>query len=859
MSPKKTMFGDGMKQAFGRRLQANARCRVYGWGVLAGIVSLAVVLVLVSGHALASDPPASAIGHQWQSGYCLKDSAVEAIVCNASTQGAVSADSCSWDGWYLWCTARFPSGAPYGNVPAWPISSCAPGYTWQQVDGTCKSPPLPTPVQACAVGHPVIPGTGVKILIERGDAGNAELPITFAYRSQGVFGSAGGAGQWTLNWLRSLDTGLVGYAPPQVTALRDDGAGFAFGKATSGWTASGSRDTLQPVTDATGKFTAWQYTVSGTNAVETYDSKGRLQSVRERNGRMTTLTYNAQSQLTKVTAPSGRSLTFAYDTQGRVSSITAPDGAITQYAYNANGMLTTVTWPDNTTRQYVYEDTRFPTALTGVIDEAGVRYATYAYDDQGRAITSELTAGADRYQFQYQANGQTTVLTPDGGSSVYSFLKQNGVLLPTGVSAPCPLCGSTSQSADYDTSGNATRRVAYDGSATTYTYDAQGRETQRVEAAGTPNARTITTEWHPTWRLPTKVASPGRIDGFTYDDKGQLKGYAWFPTTDVDGSKGMGAVRSGSITSSGWTYNDAGLVIAAVEMLDDTVTGSWEFTYNDQGNLLTLTNAAGKIGKALQYDGAGRLLEAVNTDGQHIRYQYNARGNLVSYERDGQTVTYEYNQVGFLTAVKGPGTAYLGYEYDATHRLVATLRPQDAATLTDASPFGTTSVGGAPDAQSQDLWTQLWTWLKAWLGSWISEAHAQVVLIRTPIPTPAPGQSQASLNSSGDPADALEQGAGRRRDPVTALLASIIASANNILDTIRAALSDDASDSECSRDQRCEQKWELEEGLCEAIAIQWGQRGVDACKKSAFQRYAECLKYGPEGVRTPLHGVDTVL
>lgn len=821
-----------------------------------GIVWLAVVLA--SGPALAADPPASAIGHQWQSGYCLKGSAVEAIVCNASTQGAVSADSCSWDGWYLWCTARFPSGAPYGNVPAWPISSCTSGYTWQQVDGTCKSPPLPTPVQACAVSHPVIPGTGVKILIERGDGGSAELPITFAYRSQGVFGSAGGAGQWTLNWLRSLDTSLVGYAPPQVTALRDDGAGFAFGKSTSGWTASGSRDSLQPVTDATGKISAWQYSDSSTNAVETYDGGGKLQSVRERNGRTTTLAYNDQNQLSKVTAPSGRSLTFAYDAQGRVSSITAPDGAVTQYAYNANGMLTTVTWPDNTTRQYVYEDTRFPTALTGVIDEAGVRYATYAYDDQGRAITSELTAGADRYQFQYQPNGQTTVLTPDGGSSVYSFLKQNGVLLPTGVSAPCPTCGSTSQSTDYDPSGNATRRVGYDGSATTYTYDAQGRETQRVEAAGTPNARTITTEWHPTWRLPTKVASPGRIDGFTYDDKGQLKGYAWFPTSDVDGSKGMGAVRNGSITSSGWTYNDAGLVIAAVEMLDDTVTGSWEFTYSDQGNLLTLTNAAGKVGKALQYDGAGRLLEAVNTDGQHIRYQYNARGNLVSSERDGQIVTYEYNPVGFLTAVKGPGTAYLGYEYDATHRLVATLQPQDTAALTDASPFGTTAVGGGADAQSQDLWTQLWTWLKAWLGSWISEAHAQAILIRIPLPTPAPGQSQARAINSGDPADSLEQGTGARRDPVSALLSSLIRGAGNIWDSIRSAVSSSA-DEDCDREQECEEGRNEDEALCATAKARYGPRGEGVCMTSAAKRYYECRRVGRANITIPLHGIETPL
>nr|WP_313903705.1 RHS repeat domain-containing protein [Ralstonia wenshanensis] len=851
MSPKKTMFGDGMKQAFGRRLQANARCRVYGWGVLAGIVSLAVVLVLVSGHALASDPPASAIGHQWQSGYCLKDSAVEAIVCNASTQGAVSADSCSWDGWYLWCTARFPSGAPYGNVPAWPISSCAPGYTWQQVDGTCKSPPLPTPVQACAVGHPVIPGTGVKILIERGDAGNAELPITFAYRSQGVFGSAGGAGQWTLNWLRSLDTGLVGYAPPQVTALRDDGAGFAFGKATSGWTASGSRDTLQPVTDATGKFTAWQYTVSGTNAVETYDSKGRLQSVRERNGRMTTLTYNAQSQLTKVTAPSGRSLTFAYDTQGRVSSITAPDGAITQYAYNANGMLTTVTWPDNTTRQYVYEDTRFPTALTGVIDEAGVRYATYAYDDQGRAITSELTAGADRYQFQYQANGQTTVLTPDGGSSVYSFLKQNGVLLPTGVSAPCPTCGNTALSTSYDSNNNATSKTGYDGSTTSYTYDTLGRETQRIEGAGTANAKTTTTEWDPQQWLVTRVAAPNKIEAFSYDANGNLLSHTVTPTGDANGSLGFGGAASGPVQRTDWTYDDSGHVLTATERTDGAVTGTWTLTYDTQGNLQTLTNPDGKTGRITLYDAAGRVLEAVDVNGSTIKLSYNARGWLTTYDVGGQQIRFEYDAVGQRTAMLGPDDSAMRIVYDSAHRITEILAnlslPETTVQPSSATSLSANQVqqkAGPPPflqtvkATAVHAWNVMLKWVREWLSSLIQSAHAQVPPAMSSVYQALPPVSSGAPNYNRPPfpGDVVDLNA---RDHVRPDLRTAVI---NLMKRIGNAIcrGGETSREECK--QEAVAQYEEDAKNCSVAKIFWGSAGYRECMKRAGDLLVERMK-----------------
>nr|WP_269746644.1 hypothetical protein [Ralstonia sp. A12] len=405
----------------------------------------------------------------------------------ANRNGVAYGGASFWSAWAYKCNS--PNGGQIATAGRWP--RCASGYTFQP-DGACVvSRP---PVQACAISHPVIPGTGTKIVTES-DGGSTDLPVTRSYRSFSVFGSSGGAGQWLFNWQRRLDTSLLPYVQAEISALRNDGSILVFQKTGTRWGATGTQDTLQPLTDANGKVTGWQYGGTNTGAVESYDASGRLLSVRERNGRTTTLTYNAKAQLTQVTAPSGRSLTLAYDTQNRVSSITAPDGAVTKYSYNATSMLSSVTWPDNTVRQYVYEDSRFPTALTGVIDEAGVRYATYAYDDQGRAITSELTGGTDRYQFQYQANNQTIVTQPSGTTSTYNFLKQNGVLLPTGVSAPCPTCGSTAQSTSYDANNNPTSKTGYDGSTTAYSYDALGRETQRVVGAGTADAKTTTTEW----------------------------------------------------------------------------------------------------------------------------------------------------------------------------------------------------------------------------------------------------------------------------------------------------------------------------------------------------------------------------
>ncbi|WP_455342472.1 hypothetical protein [Ralstonia wenshanensis] len=566
---------------------------------------------------------------------------------------------------------------------------------------------------------------------------------------------------------------------------------------------------------------------------------------------MTTLTYNAQSQLTKVTAPSGRSLTFAYDTQGRVSSITAPDGAITQYAYNANGMLTTVTWPDNTTRQYVYEDTRFPTALTGVIDEAGVRYATYAYDDQGRAITSELTAGADRYQFQYQANGQTTVLTPDGGSSVYSFLKQNGVLLPTGVSAPCPTCGNTALSTSYDSNNNATSKTGYDGSTTSYTYDTLGRETQRIEGAGTANAKTTTTEWDPQQWLVTRVAAPNKIEAFSYDANGNLLSHTVTPTGDANGSLGFGGAASGPVQRTDWTYDDSGHVLTATERTDGAVTGTWTLTYDTQGNLQTLTNPDGKTGRITLYDAAGRVLEAVDVNGSTIKLSYNARGWLTTYDVGGQQIRFEYDAVGQRTAMLGPDDSAMRIVYDSAHRITEILAnlslPETTVQPSSATSLSANQVqqkAGPPPflqtvkATAVHAWNVMLKWVREWLSSLIQSAHAQVPPAMSSVYQALPPVSSGAPNYNRPPfpGDVVDLNA---RDHVRPDLRTAVI---NLMKRIGNAIcrGGETSREECK--QEAVAQYEEDAKNCSVAKIFWGSAGYRECMKRAGDLLVERMK-----------------
>jgi len=600
------------------------------------------------------------------------------------------------DGVSLW-------GATLGHGAA-----CVPGYALHS-DGTCKALPSRPPVQACTAGSPAIPGTGTKTFFESDEGGSPDLPVTLAYQSYGV----DGGGQWTPNWQRGLDTGAAGNTTPQVSAVREDGSVVTFDGSGTTWNAIGSQDTLQSVTDTSGKVTGWQYGVQATGAVETYDINGKLQSVRERYGRTTTLTYNAANQLTTVTAPSGRSLRFTYDARNRLASVAGPDGATTKYDYDVSGMLSSVTRPDGAVRQYVYENSSIPTALTGIIDENGNRYATYSYDSQARTVSSTLAGGVNPYQFQYGDNYQTTITDPTGKTSVYSFLQQNGVLLPTSISAPCSLCGSTRQSSSYDANNNLIQETDYLGNVTTHAYDNQKREIQRVEGSGSPGARTTSTRWHAQfWNLRTQVASPTKLESYSYDANGNLTSYSETPTSDTDGSLGFSAAAARPTRTTTWTYTADGQVASRSGPRTDINDGT-TYVYRTaddtnsppqyrKGDLYQIVDALGHATTVNQYDPNGRPLQMTDANGTVTAFTYSNRGWLTSQivtPADGaaQTTTYSYDAVGQLTKVALPDGSSVSFTYDAAHRMTGATD-----SLGDSITYTLDAMGDRTQEQSKD-------------------------------------------------------------------------------------------------------------------------------------------------------------
>ncbi|MES9852283.1 MAG: DUF6531 domain-containing protein [Candidatus Thiodiazotropha sp. L084R] len=259
-------------------------------------------------------------------------------------------------------------------------------------------------------------------------------------------------------------------------------------------------------------------------STETYDNAGRLQQTSLATGQLTAFTYDTEGRLGTVTGNFGYTLSFHYDEAGHLNSITTPDGDLS-YGYDTEGRLTSVEYPDNSEKHYHYEDTRSPYHLTGITDENNQRYATWAYDAEGRAILSEHANSAERVEFTYNADGTTTVTDAVGAERIYHFTVQQGQMKVDHIEGDrCTTCsGGGIQDYTYDSNGFIASKTDWNGNTTIYTRDDQGRELSRTEASGTPQARTITTTWDVNLNKRLTVTEPEQITEYTYDTEGRLQ------------------------------------------------------------------------------------------------------------------------------------------------------------------------------------------------------------------------------------------------------------------------------------------------------------------------------------------------
>jgi RHS repeat-associated protein len=408
-----------------------------------------------------------------------------------------------------------------------------------------------------------------------------------------------------------------------------------------------------------------------------YDNRGRLASMVQGN-RSTILSYDNSGNLASITDSLGRITSLNYDLAGRVLDQTFPDSRQVAFGYDANSNLTSLTPPGKPSHDFTYSpvDLRLdytpPPILQGnsatsnaynldkeltVINRPNGTSITYGYDTAGKLSTA--TIGRGQYQFAYNSTtGQLERITSPG--SITLTYTRAGFLL-TGVSWTGTVAGSVGFV--YNNDFKVTNQTVNGGNGVTFGYDSDGLLTGAGALTLTRNNQN---------GLLTGTVIGNVTDSFSYNTFGEVAQYqatySGAPINTVVYTRDdLGRVTQKTETFDGFTHTydyayDLAGRLKQVKM--DGVIVS-EYSYDDNGNRLSLTTPAGAVSGA--YDDQDRLLTYGN-----FTYTYSLSGELQSKTNtsNGQVTNYIYDELGNLISVTLPNGTVVEYVIDGQNRRI---------------------------------------------------------------------------------------------------------------------------------------------------------------------------------------------
>jgi len=425
-----------------------------------------------------------------------------------------------------------------GNVYEWAAfypSTCPLGQTYNPVKLRCVDKKR----DRCKVGNPVEVDSGLKVQKELDHqyvlAANQFVKVFRSYIPKINLATkdqdnASYGGYWAFSYTDKLSLhreNILDVNEYFATTSYGDTGGLVFSSYdNSVWeNLTGSSDRLERI--LVEGISSWKLTQSN-GITKFFDISGSLQKINDPNIGKLDLIYRVglyqgvPSKFVDLKLNNNIIFTYRYENENLVQLL-SNDVPVANYHYDTLGNLTKVDYSIFTDRVYLYEDLNFHKLLTGIIDERGIRYSTWVYDNRGRAISSEHADGAEKTLLAFNSDGSTTVTNALNKQTIYRFADIAGARRVTKVEGqPTTNCIGANQDYTYTAEGWIASKTDWKGIQTTFTYNTAGQEISRTEAFGTPEARTITTEWHSTLFVKTKITEPGKETVYSYDANGRL-------------------------------------------------------------------------------------------------------------------------------------------------------------------------------------------------------------------------------------------------------------------------------------------------------------------------------------------------
>jgi RHS repeat-associated protein len=499
-----------------------------------------------------------------------------------------------------------------------------------------------------------------------------------------------------------------------------------------------------------------------------FNYAGKLDRITAPSGEVVRLLYDDQNVLVRVIDPQGRSLNLVYydrHTRNQFHGVQFIDTPVGRFAYEyGNAMpkgaglidqrqllanLVRVRLPDHfdpdtkahalssrgttrstTSRIYHHEDPRSPWLMTGISLETAAadgkpvstRYATYGYDDTGRAILSTHAGNVEKVTLDNSKAGQTVLTNSLGQKTVYRYAVIAGEYRLLEVrGAGCSLCGETNVRYGYDGAGRLAdvTRLADNGEPVAMTRterDKLGRVARVSKIAYQngkpgPEQTQVRFEYRGDGFAPTLVARPSVVPGkelitrIDYNDAGQplrIVESGWTPTFDgkqptpIERSTSFGYTRingrslliriDGPLPNGPTnTPRDSDVIIFEYDGLGAEVAGSIDFagnsglsSYKDRRGILTRIVAPGqRIFTVLERDSAGRPIRINAPAEVELKYEFDWLGHVVLHRAGSVGEHLSYNEFGQLANVRLASGQFLHYVYSSDGRVSDIVDPQN--------------------------------------------------------------------------------------------------------------------------------------------------------------------------------------
>ncbi|MDY0919616.1 DUF6531 domain-containing protein [Pseudomonas viridiflava] len=369
-----------------------------------------------------------------------------------------------------------------------------------EVEGLCSN-------KSSSVGNPINAANGNKY--------QTEIDLSLGYFNPIIISRAYNSmdGVWRHNF-----SSLLYFGVDSVVVVHADGREAIFQLERGGYRSNTDLGVLTKMTSG------WSYK-SPAGQMLSFSTQGQLLRIDNLNGSFYRLSYRdlGVDRTIEIDNGFGQSVQLTEAPMHQLRKVISETINVDYYyAYMQLNKRTTIIGSLISNREYFYEDSRNARLLTGITDERGVRFATWAYDGQYRAVSSQHSGGVGLAEINYNYDDSTTVTNESGKKSTFRYQQISGVKRIVAIEGePTPDCPASNSSYTYNDRGLVLTKTDAKGLITTYEYNDRGLEISSTEASGTNFARTTTTEWDPDRFLPIRVTEPDHITTYSYDVQGR--------------------------------------------------------------------------------------------------------------------------------------------------------------------------------------------------------------------------------------------------------------------------------------------------------------------------------------------------